>query len=66
MSFTQEGKVLNQLLKPVEPHLLASIFHRSIGAFKFQNQNFQDVAGSGMLISKNIVLTAAHNLFNKE
>jgi V8-like Glu-specific endopeptidase len=36
------------------------------GAFTFININKDPSAGSGVLISRNLVLTAAHNLYDKE
>jgi hypothetical protein len=44
---------------------MPSILHRSIGAFRFFNHNLRVFGGSGVLLSKNIVLTVAHNLYDK-
>ncbi len=40
--------------------------HRSIGAFTFLNKYKNPNAGSGVLISKNLVLTVAHNIYDKD
>jgi V8-like Glu-specific endopeptidase len=42
------------------------MIHQSIGGFTFSNVNKDSSAGSGVLISKNLVLTAAHNLYDKK
>jgi V8-like Glu-specific endopeptidase len=42
------------------------MIHQSIGGFHFINLNKDPSAGSGVLLSKNLVLTAAHNLYDKE
>jgi V8-like Glu-specific endopeptidase len=38
------------------------VIHRSIGALAFRVKNKQLGGGTGFLISKNLVLTAAHNI----
>lgn len=40
--------------------------HRSIGALMFSDKNGKQAAGTGVLISKDIVLTSAHNIFDKK
>ena len=40
--------------------------HRSIGALIFLNTDGQMGFGSAVLISENLVLTAAHNVFNRK
>jgi V8-like Glu-specific endopeptidase len=45
---------------------MKQIIHRSIGALCFQTHNKKLAAGSGLLISKDLILTAAHNIFDKE
>ena len=39
--------------------------HRSIGALAFTDPMGRDGKGSGVLISKNLILTAAHNIYTK-
>jgi V8-like Glu-specific endopeptidase len=41
------------------------IKYRSIGALTFFNKKKQPGCGSGVLISNNLVLTAAHNIYDK-
>jgi V8-like Glu-specific endopeptidase len=42
------------------------VTHRSIGAITFLTKKKRFAVGSGILISKNIVLTAAHNIYDKD
>jgi hypothetical protein len=44
---------------------LKTLMHRSIGAIKFSNPFKKSFGGSGVLISKDLILTAAHNLFDR-
>lgn len=39
--------------------------HRSIGALVFLNRNKQRSVGSGTLISNDLILTAAHNIYDQ-
>ena len=45
--------------------MLKELLHRSVGALTFLNLHKQLQAGSGVLISRDIVLTAAHNPYAK-
>jgi V8-like Glu-specific endopeptidase len=45
---------------------LKTVMHRSIGALIFYNSRQQLCVGSGVAISPNLVLTAAHNVYDKE
>jgi V8-like Glu-specific endopeptidase len=40
--------------------------HRWVGALKWKTGLGYDAFGSGVLISKNLVLTAAHNIFDHD
>jgi V8-like Glu-specific endopeptidase len=62
----EEKIIYDEELFPVEKGLLESIVHSSIGAFTFINSKKLPCAGSGVLISRNLVLTAAHNLYDKD
>jgi V8-like Glu-specific endopeptidase len=42
------------------------MIYQSIGGFTFINVKKESSAGSGVLISRNLVLTAAHNLYDKK
>jgi hypothetical protein len=55
----------NEPFFPVSPADLASLLHRSIGALTFLNKKMQICAGTGTLISRDLVLTVAHNIFDK-
>ena len=54
-----------KLLKVGQNEIKFSISHRSIGAFTFKDPYGKTGKGSGILISKNLVFTAAHNLVCK-
>ncbi len=45
---------------------LKQLLHRSIGAVSCLNSEKELYYGSGVLISKNLVLTCAHNLFDRK
>jgi V8-like Glu-specific endopeptidase len=45
---------------------MRSVSHRSIGALTFQHGQTWRCAGTGVLISKDLVLTAAHNIYDKD
>jgi V8-like Glu-specific endopeptidase len=57
--------VRNEELSPVERHDLKSTLHRSMVALTFVNGMRKLCVGSGVLISPNLVLTAAHNVYDK-
>jgi V8-like Glu-specific endopeptidase len=62
----EEKLILNEKLFPVEKELLKTFIHQSIGAFTFTNSSKFPCAGSGVLVSRNLILTAAHNLYDKK
>jgi V8-like Glu-specific endopeptidase len=45
---------------------MKSVQHRSIGALIFYIKNKGPGCGSGVIVSKNLVLTAAHNIYDKD
>lgn len=42
-----------------------SLNHRSIGLLRFIDQNNTQYLGTAFLISSNLILTAAHNVYDK-
>ena len=42
-----------------------SILHRSVGALSWKDRYKGEHIGTGILISKNLVLTSAQNIYNK-
>jgi hypothetical protein len=59
------GFLDDKTLEPIERGQIYSKLHGSIGAIVFRNSRQEIFAGSGVLISSNLVLTAAQNLFDK-
>ena len=51
---------------PINGDLLKYVLHRSIGALTFINKYKQPRAGSGVLITRDTLLTAAHNIFDRQ
>lgn len=64
--YSQEAIVFNEELNPINGNLLKEILHRSVGAITFLNKYKKFATGSGVLISRNIILTAAHNFYDKQ
>ena len=60
-----EKGLFNERLFRVEKKDLESILHRSIAALTFIDGKKQPTAGSGVFISRNLMLTAAHNLYDR-
>jgi V8-like Glu-specific endopeptidase len=58
--------VRNEGIFPVEKQDLKSVMHRSMVALTFLDGMRRPCVGSGVLISPNLVLTAAHNVYDKE
>ena len=60
--------VNNSPLLCITGDAINDLLHRSIVALGYENPLIKNtyLYGSGVLISKNLVLTAAHNLFDKE
>lgn len=56
----------NEELFKISEEDLELKLHRSIGALMFSDKNGNSSAGTGVLISKDIVLTSAHNIFDKK
>jgi V8-like Glu-specific endopeptidase len=65
ISFVQEKKIYDEDLFLVDESDMKQKLHRSIGALSFLTPNKRVAAGSGVLISRNLILTAAHNLYDK-
>lgn len=64
-TYKMEKIVRNEELFCIDnPALLQTLLHRSIGAITFQASN-KTFCGSGTLISPYLILTAAHNVYDK-
>ena len=62
--FPDEKIVHNEELFAVhDPGVLKQLLHRSIGALTFLNRNKKLTMGNGTLISPDLVLTVAHNVY---
>jgi V8-like Glu-specific endopeptidase len=61
----EEKLINNEELFCIEGKDLKTLLHRSIGALTFINQVKKMAKGSAAIISPNLILTAAHNIFNK-
>jgi hypothetical protein len=64
--FNNEKLVKNESLFPIDKDELKTLLHRSIGALTSLDTKKQLCLGSGVAISRNLVLTAAHNIYDKE
>lgn len=62
----QEKIVLNQPLFKINVEQLKDKLHRSLGAITFLNYDRYPAAGTGTLISPNMVLTVAHNVYDNQ
>jgi V8-like Glu-specific endopeptidase len=62
---TEEKKVRNEELFKVGSRDSKNILHRSIVAITLLTNHKQFAVGSGFLISPNLVLTVAHNFYDK-
>lgn len=49
----------------IDPKDINKLTHRSIGAIQGLNNNHDKFRGTGVLISKDLVLTVAHNLYDR-
>lgn len=49
----------------VDGDSLKKILPRSVGALTYLNVKKEQMFGTGVLISKDLILTAAHNLYDK-
>jgi V8-like Glu-specific endopeptidase len=50
----------------IKKEYINTVHHRSIGSITFMNGKGRLGAGSGVLISKNLFFTAAHNIYDKK
>lgn len=64
VDFFYESIISNEEPFRIDPDKLDELLHRSIGALTFLNKNKKLNAGSGTLISRNTILTCAHNIFD--
>lgn len=62
--FFYESIFSNEEPFQIDPKKLNELLHRSIGALTFLNKNKRLIAGTGALISKDTILTCAHNIFD--
>lgn len=62
--FQEEKIIYQEQLFSITDHAL-TLHHRSIGGMTFLTKLKQMGMGSGVLISKNLFLTAAHNIYDK-
>ena len=59
--------ILNEQLFCIDQEqLLKTVIHGSIGAITYRNKKYWSGVGSCVLISKNLVLTSAHNIYNRQ
>lgn len=65
MSYIEEKIIKKNKLMKVSAREMRSGFHRWIGAITFNDCFGREGKGSAVLISKNLILTAAHNIYNK-
>ncbi len=65
LDYFQEKIVLAEDLFRIDGEAINSLLHRSIGSLSWLNKKKQLLVGSGVIISKNIVITAAHNIYSK-
>ncbi len=66
-SYEDQVLIDNEMIKIVEKELLKKLPHKHIGLLIWRREDNKKLkgTGSGFLISKNLVLTCAHNLYNR-
>ena len=64
-NYSNQRLIFQQNLVKITNELLKQIEYRSNVAIVFTNKAKISMAGSGIMISKDTVLTAAHNIFDK-
>lgn len=66
MDYKDEKHIRNEDLFQVPSEQLCSLIHRSIGAITFLNPGKLMEVGSGVAISRDLVLTVAHNVYDRK
>ena len=56
---------MKEKLKPVPKESMGELQYRNIGALRLSNTKCAPCGGTGLLVSPNLVLTVAHNIFNR-
>jgi V8-like Glu-specific endopeptidase len=67
MNTDEKGIIMDEDLFLIDEEEFSNgVVHRSIGAMTYRNMNKQLGTGSGVLISENLVLTTAHNIYDRD
>ena len=64
--YQHEKQINNQILFEVTEEYSGHLMHKSIDALTFRDRNNRLVNGAATLISSDIFLTLAHNIYNKK
>lgn len=65
-AYSQEAIFYKEEPNPINGDALKDILHRSLGALTFLSRHRIPGSGSGVLISEDTILTAAHNIFDRK
>lgn len=66
ISYKDEKAILNERISRIEGEKLKEVLHRSIGCITYLDKDQQIQYGTGFMIASDIVITAAHNLYDKD